>query len=169
MRCQPDAWGLSFCPSAQVLESQIRGIVGDKFSSGDWFVPGKNQAWSEKLEELFESARTISCARQADGSFKLAQSISKVRLKYVGYVDLNGQANYVDQSMAGEVFGYGAAQKRPVLLAARVEMNRPLKEPAMPLSPLFALEAPRKQYLDQAGVDPAGTSFRGALPPLFQP
>ena len=47
MNLQPDAWGLTFCPAARTHEAQIKSIVGEQFSSGDWFVPAKVNAYSK--------------------------------------------------------------------------------------------------------------------------
>jgi hypothetical protein len=168
MNLQSDAWGLTFCPAARTHEAQIRSIVGEQFSSGDWFVPAKVNACAVKLEQLFASIKSVSYAKQADGLLTLARTASKSGLHYVGFVGLDGKPNFVDNSISGEVFGYNAARKQPVLLAAKIEAGQSLKELAMPLSPLFALDSMSKEYLTKAGVNPSDASFRGALPPLFQ-
>jgi hypothetical protein len=168
MNLQSDAWGLTFCPAARTHEAQIRSIVGEQFSSGDWFVTTKVNAYSQKLEQFFASTKSVSYAKQADGLLTLARSVSKSGLHYVGFVGLDGKPNFIDNSIFEEVFGYSAARKRPVLLAAKIEAGQPLKEQAMPLSPLFALDSPCKEYLTKAGVNPSDASFRGALPLLFQ-
>ena len=168
MNLQPDAWGLTFCPAARTHEAQIRNIVGEQFSSGDWFVPAKVNAYSPKLEQFFSSTKSVSYAKQAVGLLTLARAVSKSSFQYVGFVGLDGKPNFVDNSISGEVFGYSAARKQPVLLAAKIEAGQPLKEQAMPLSPLFALDSPCKEYLTKAGVNPSDASFRGALPLLFQ-
>jgi hypothetical protein len=168
MNLQPDAWGLTFCPAARTHEAQIRSIVGEQFSSGDWFVPAKVNACAVKLEQFFASVKSILYAKQADGLLALARSVSKSGLHYVGFVGLDGKPNLLDNSISGEVFGYNAARKQPVLLAAKIEAGQLLKEQAMPLSPLFALDSPCKEYLTKVGVNPSDVSFRGSLPPLFQ-
>jgi hypothetical protein len=168
MNLQPDAWGLTFCPAARTHEAQIRIIVGEQFSSGDWFVPAKVNAYSQKLEQFFASVKSVSYAKQADGLLALARATSKNSFQYVGFVGLDGKPNFVDNSISGEVFGYSAARKQPVLLAAKSEAGQPLKEQALPLSPLFALDSPRKEYLAKAGVNSSDDSFRGALPQLFR-
>jgi hypothetical protein len=168
MNLQPDAWGLTFCPAARTHEAQIRSIVGEEFNSGDWFVPAKVNAYSQKLEQFFATAKSVSYAKQADGLLTLARSVSKSGMQYVGFVGLDGKHNFVDNSISGEVFGYSAARKQPVLLVAKIEAGQPLKERAMPLSPLFALNSPCKEYLTKAGVNPSDASFRGVLPLLFR-
>jgi hypothetical protein len=168
MNLQPDAWGLTFCPAARTHEAQIRSIVGEEFSSGDWFVSAKVNTYSQKLEQFFASAKSVSYAKQADGLLTLTRTASKSGLHYVGFVGLDGKPNFVANSISGEVFGYSAARKQPVLLAAKIEAGQPLKEQAMPLSPLFALDSTSKEYLTKAGVNPSDASFLGALPPLFQ-
>jgi hypothetical protein len=168
MNLQPDAWGLTFCPEARMHESQIKSIVGGQLDSGDWFVAGKVNSCGEKLEQFFASIKSVSYTKQADGLLTLARSASKSGLQYVGFVGLDGKPNFIENSISGEVFGYSAVRKQPVLLAAKIEAGQPLKEQAMPLSPLFALDSPSKEYLTQAGVNPSDASFRGALPPLFQ-
>lgn len=168
MKLQPDAWGLSFCPAAVSHEARIKSIVGGEFNSGDWFAPAKTKALAEKLDQFFAAARPVSYAKQADGLAALARAAAKSGLHYAGFVGLDGKPNYIDDSLAGEVFGYSAAGKLPVLLAAKIETGRPLAEPALPLSPLFALTVSRQEFLAQAGVKPEDVSFHGALPPLFQ-
>lgn len=168
MNLQPDAWGLTFCPAARTHEVQIESIVGEQFSSGDWFVPTKVNAYSKQLEQFFVSVKSVSYAKQADGLLTLARSVSKNGLQYVGFVGLDGKPNFVDTSISGEVFGYSAARKQPILLSVKIGAGQPLKEQAMPLSPLFALGSPCKEYLAQAGVNPGDASFRGMLPPLFR-
>ena len=168
MNLQPDAWGLSFCPASRTHEAQIRSIVGEQFSSGDWFVPAKVNAFSQKLEQLFASAKSVSYAKQADGLLTLARTASKSGFQYVGFVGLDGKPNFVENSNSGEVFGYSAARKQPVLLAAKIGAEQPLKEQAMPLSPLFALDSPSKEYLTKAGVNQSDEPFRGVLPLLFR-
>jgi len=165
---QPDSWGLTFCPAARAHEAQIRSIVGEQFSSGDWFVATKASACTKKLEDFFASIKSISYTKQATGLLKLEQSISKDGLNYAGFVGLDGKPNFVDDSVSGEVYGYSAALKQPVLLAAKIEAGRPLKEQAMPLSPLFALTTPCNEYLSKSGVIPDGDTFKDALPPLVE-
>jgi hypothetical protein len=120
------------------------------------------------LEQFFASVKSVSYAKQANGLLALAHAVSKGSFQYVGFVGLDGKPNFVDNSISGEVFGYSAARKQPVLLAAKIDAGQPFKEPAMPLSPLFALASPCTEYLTQASVNPSDASFRGALPPLFQ-
>ena len=168
MNLQPDAWGLTFCPTARTHEAQIRSIVGEQFSSGDWFVATKVNAYSQKLEQFFASAKLVSYAKQASGLLALARVASKNSFQYVGFVGLDGKPNFIDNSISGEVFGYSTARKQPVFLAAKTEAGQPLKELAMPLSPLFALDSPRKEFLTQANINPDDVSFRDKLPPLFR-
>jgi hypothetical protein len=169
MKLQPDAWGLTFCPAARTHEAQIRSIIGEQqLNSGDWFVPSKVNAYSQKLEQFFASVKSVSYAKQANGLLALARAVSKGSFQYVGFVGLDGKPNFVDNSISGEVFGYSAARKQPVLLSAKIEAGQPLMEPAMPMSPLFALDSPCKEFLTRAGVNPSDASFQGALPPLFQ-
>jgi hypothetical protein len=168
MNLQPDAWGLTFCPAARTHEAQIRSIVGEQFNSGDWFVAAKTNSCGEKLVQFFTSVKSVSYVKQANSLLALDQAASKSGLQYVGFVGLDGKPNFVDNSVSGEVFGYSAARKQPVLLIAKIAAGQPLKEQAMPLSPLFALNSPCKEYLTKAGVNPSDASFRGALPLLFQ-
>jgi hypothetical protein len=168
MNLQPDAWGLTFCPAAQMHEDQIKSIVSGQLASGDWFVAGKVNLCSGKLEQFFDSVKSISYTKQANGLLTLARATSKSGLQYAGYVGLDGKPNFVDNSVSGDVFGYSAAGKQPLLLAAKIDAGQPFKEPAMPLSPLFSLATPCGEYLSQAGVNPSDASFVSALPPLFQ-
>jgi hypothetical protein len=168
MNLQPDAWGLTFCPVARTHEAQIRSIVGGQLSSGDWFLTAKVNACSQKLEQFFAVTKPVSYAKQASGLLALARSVSKGGFQYVGFVGLDGKPNFVDNSATGEVFGYSAAHKQPVLIVSTTKAGQLFKEPALPLSPLFALTSPCKEYLTQAGVNPTDDSFGAALPQLFQ-
>ena len=169
MKLQPDAWGLTFCPAASSHEAQIRGIVGGRLNSGDWFVPMKVSAYSNRLEQFFASVGNISYMKQAAGLMTLAHAASRDGLQYVGFVGLDGRPNYVDDSANGEVWGYVEGRKQPILLAENVSSGKLLKKPAMRLSPLFALAAPIKEYLAKADVNPIDPCFGDALPTLFQP
>jgi hypothetical protein len=168
MNLQPDAWGLTFCPATRMHETQIKSIVGGQLSSGDWFVQTKVNSSSEKLERFFASLKNNSYSKQALGLLTLARTVSKDDLQYVGFVGLDGQSNYIDNSTGGEVWGYSASRKQLVLLSAKIEMHKRLNEQAMPLSPLFALASPCKEYLAKADVNPNDPVFQNALPPLFQ-
>ena len=169
MRLQPDAWGLTFCPSARSDEAQIKKILGDPLNSGDWFLEAKGNAYGEKLERFFASIRSVSYAKQAAGLLALAQAVSKGGLAYAGFIGLDGKPNFIENPPALELWGYNAARQQPVLLAMKiVKDNTPLREPAMPLSPLFILTSSRKDYFSQAGLGADDPSFRNVLPPLFQ-
>ena len=165
MGLQPNAWGLAFCPSLQAHDLQLKSIVGGQLNSGDWFVPAKVNACSAKLEHFFNSTRDISYVKQAGGLLVAARTVSKEGFQYVGFIGLDGKPNYINGAAAGEVWGYSLARRQPVLLAN--PNSSELKEAAVPLSPLFALPKPRKEYLTVAGVDPNDASFQGVLPPLF--
>ena len=131
-------------------------------------MPAKVNALSDKLGQFFAASKPISYAKQADGLLALARAASKSGLQYVGFVGLDGKPNFIDDTISGEVFGYSAARKLPVYLAATISTGHQLREPALPLSPLFALTVSCQELLTKAGVNPSDVSFQGALPPLFQ-
>jgi hypothetical protein len=158
MEFQPDAWGLSFCPSARAHAAQIRTIVGGQVASGDWFVPSKAKGWSEKLDQFFTAEKSLSYAKQAAGNLALAQLAAKDGLRYVGFVGLDGKPVVTENPPPAEKWGYDATRKQPVLVTSS----------AMPLSPLFALPVSRAEYLTKAGVSADAPSFANALPPLFR-
>lgn len=158
MEYQPDAWGLSFCPSARTHATQIRSIAGVQIASGDWFVPSKANSWSEKLDQFFTAEKSLSYAKQAAGNLGLAQSVAKDGLRYVGFVGLDGKPVVTENPPPAEMWGYDAARKQPTLVSSS----------AMPLSPLFALPVARADYLTKAGVSADAPSFANALPPLFR-
>ena len=158
MEFQPDAWGLSFCPSARAHAGQIRAIVGGQIVSGDWFVPSKAKGWSEKLDQFFSAQKSLSYAKQAAGNLALAQSAAKDGLRYVGFVGLDGKPVVTENPPPAEMWGYDAVRKQPVLITTS----------AMPLSPLFALPVSRMEYLTKAGVSADAPTFVSALPPLFR-
>ena len=168
MNLQPNAWGLTFCPAARADAAQIRSLAGGPLDSGDWFVPARVKASSQPLEQFFASLGAVSYARQAEGLLTLMRSAAKEGLQYAGFVDLDGKPNFVDLPVSGEVFGFSAARHQPVWLAANPQAGPKLREPAMPLSPLFALVRPGREYLANAGVNPADPLFKEVLPPLFQ-
>lgn len=158
MEFQPDAWGLSFCPSARAHAAQIRAIVGGQIASGDWFVPSKANNWSEKLNQLFTAAKSLSYTKQAAGNLALAQSTAKDGLRYVGFVGLDGKPIVTENPPPAEVWGYDGARTQPILISSS----------GMPLSPLFALPASRTEYLTKAGVSANAPTFGNSLPPLFR-
>jgi hypothetical protein len=105
--------------------------------------------------------------KQAAGLFSLARAAVQSGLRYVGFVGLDGKPNFVGSSAPEEIWGYNSSHSQPVLLAMKAGANS-FQEPAMPLSPLFALEKPRKEFLANAGVNPEDSCFRDVLPPLFR-
>jgi len=158
MEFQPDAWGLSFCPSARAHAAQIRTIVGGQIASGDWFVLSKAKSWSEKLDQFFIAEKSLSYTKQAAGNLALAQSAAKDGLRYVGFVGLDGKPVVTENPPPAEMWGYDAARKQPILISSS----------AMPLSPLFALPVSRTEYLTKAGVSADAPTFANSLPPLFR-
>jgi hypothetical protein len=158
MEYQSDEWGLSFCPSARAGAARIRGIVGGKIESGDWFVASKTNEWNAKLEQFFASAKSLSYMKQAAGNLALAQAVAADGLHYAGFIGLDGKPVLAVDSMSGDVWGYDATGK-PALVSG----------PAMPLSPLFALSIPRDDFLAKVGVDAKSPSFANGLLPLFRP
>lgn len=158
MEFQPDAWGLSFCPSARTHAAQIRAIVGGQITSGDWFVPSKAKGWGEKLDQLFAAEKSLSYAKQAAGNLALARAAAKDGLRYVGFVGLNGKPVITETPPPAEVWGYDTVRKQPTLISGS----------AMPLSPVFALPVSRSEYLTKTGVSADAPTFANALPPLFR-
>lgn len=158
MQYQPDEWGLSFCPAARYGAAQIRGIVGGKIESGDWFVATKTNEWSAKLEQFFAGVKTMSYEKQAAGNLALAQAVAADGLHYAGFVGLDGKPVLAGDPASGDVWGYNTAGK-PALVNG----------PVMPLSPVFALTIPREDYLAKTGVDVKAPSFANGLLPLFRP
>jgi len=159
MEFQPDAWGLSFCPSALADAKEIHAIVGGQINSGDWLVPSKVANWAEKLDQFFTSEKLVSYAKQAAANLALAQTAAKDGLHYVGFIGLDGKPVLTEDSPHAEMWGYDPISKQPVLYVGS----------AMPLSPLFALPVSRAAYLTKAGVSVSVPSFANALPPLFRP
>jgi hypothetical protein len=158
MEFQPDAWGLSFCPSARAHAAQIRAIVGGQIASGDWFVPSKAKGWSEKLDQFLTTEESLSYAKQAAGNLSLARSVAKDGLRYVGFVGLDGKPVITEDPPPAEMWGYEGVRKQPALISGS----------AMPLSPLFALPVSRMEYLTKAGIREDAPIFANGLPPLFR-
>lgn len=158
MGFQPDAWGLSFCPSARAHVSQIHRIVGGDIASGDWFIASKVTAWNDGLAQLFATAKSVSYTKEASGNLALAQAVAHDGLHYVGFVGLDGKPFITGGQASTEMWGYDAASKQLALFAGS----------GLPLSPLFGLTAPRAEYFAKAGVEPASSSFGNALLPLFR-
>jgi len=158
MECQPDAWGLSFCPSARAHAAQIRAIVGGQIASGDWFVPSKAKNWSAKLDQLFAADKSVSYMKQAAGNLALAQAVAKDGLRYVGFVGLDGKPVVTETPPPAEMWAYDAVRKQPTFISGS----------AMPLSPLFGPPASRTEYLTKADVSADAPTFANSLPPLFR-
>jgi hypothetical protein len=158
MEFQPEGWGLSFCPAARADAAAIRDIVGGEIASGDWFVVLKNQVFGEKLERFFAARASMSYAKQAAGNLALAQSVARGGLRYVGFVGMDGKPVIVESQAPAELLGYDMPRKQPAVILGS----------AMPLSPLFALNISRADYLAKAGVDPSASSFSNGLLPLFR-
>jgi hypothetical protein len=167
MQCQPAAWGLDFCPAVRADQVQIEKITGGRLDSGDWFVPKRVNAYGKKLEQFFDSKKAVSYAKQAIGLFALERAAAQSSLRYIGFAGVDGKPNFVGGTIPGEIWGYRAGRSQPVLLAVKAGANT-FSEPAMPLSPLFALEKPRPDFLAIASVNPDDPGFKDALPPLFR-
>ena len=163
MNLRPDAWGLSFCPSVRAHDSQIKAIVGGKLADGDWLVPSKVNAYSERLEQYFAASRSVSYQTQASGLLSLMQAVSKDGLQYIGFVGLDGKPSFIAGANPAEFWGYNAGLKEPVLSTA---ISKSIN--FIPLSPLFTTTASRREYMANAGINPNDPSFQGVLPPLFQ-
>ncbi|MGO9588187.1 MAG: hypothetical protein ACLP2Y_18575 [Limisphaerales bacterium] len=167
MKCQPDAWGLNFCPAACADQVQIEKIAGGRLDSGDWFIPSRVNSYGKKLEQFFDSKKSVSYAKQAAGLFALVRAAAQSGFRYAGFVGLDGKPNFVGSSAPEEIWGYNSSHNQPVLLTMKAGASS-FQEPAMPFSPLFALERPRKEFLANAGVNPEDPCFRDVLPPLFR-
>ena len=167
MKLQPDAWGLDFCPAARADQVQIEKITGGRLDSGDWFNPSRVNSYGKNMEQFFDSKKSVSYAKQAAGLFALARATAQSGLRYVGFIGLDGKPNFVGSSTPEEIWGYNSSHSQPVLLAMKAGTGS-FQESAMPLSPLFALERPRKEFLANAGVNPEDPCFRDVLPPLFR-
>jgi len=168
MKLQPDAWGLSFCPTALADQAQIIKIVGGQLYSGDWLVGLEAKRFDEKLEQFFASKKSVSYPKQAAGLYALARFAAQSGIRYVGFIGLDGRPNFVGSSAprAGEIWGWNF-NHRPVLLTMKTGANNSFSEPVLPLSPLFVLDGRRNEFLARAGVNPGDPAFRDALPPLF--
>ena len=164
MNLRPDEWGVSFCPAIQAHYAQIRAITGGTLADGDWFVPSKVNAWSQKLDQFFAAARPVSYEKQAAGIFLLEQAAAKDGLQYTGYIGLDGKPVFLEGTKPSEFFGYSSASKGLVLVTAAGSSVPQV----MPLSPLFTTALSREGYLANARVNPDDPSFQGVLPPLFQ-
>jgi hypothetical protein len=160
MEFQPDDWGLTFCPSIRADVARIRSTVGGDISSGDWFVPSKIEAWSDKLDKVFSTEKTSSYQKEAEANLLLAQAAARDGLQFIGFAGLDGKPVFTTAQTPTEVWGYDAATKQPALV----------HDAALPLSPLFALPLSRAEYLARAGVDPASpiVADANALLPLFR-
>ena len=158
MDFQPDDWGLSFCPSIRADAERIQNIVDGDISSGDWFVPSKINAWSEKLEKVFATDKNSSYQKEAAANLLLAQAVARDGLQFIGFAGLDGKQVLTAAQSPSEVWGYDTATKKPGLV----------RDTALPLSPLFALPLSRADYLARAGVDPAAPTIAHTLLPLFR-
>jgi hypothetical protein len=167
MKCQPDAWGLNFCPAVSADQVQIEKITGGRLDDGDWFVPARVNSHGKKLEQFFDSKKSVSYAKQAAGLFALAHAAAQSGLRYAGFVGLDGKPNFVGSSGPEEIWGYNSSHSQPVLLAMKAGASS-FQEPAMPLSPIFTLGRPSREFLADVGVNPEDPCFRDVLPPLFR-
>ena len=158
MEFQPDAWGLSFCPSAKFHTEQIYRIIGGKISSGDWFVSSKVTDWSDKLDKFFIEAKKISYSKEAAHNIFLARSVVRDGLKYIGFIGLDGKPVLMSVNPPAEMWCYDIISKQPLLFC----------KTSMSLSPLFTLPAPRADYLVKNGINTDSVSSTNALPPLFR-
>jgi len=158
MDLQPDAWGLSFCPSARIDAGRIREHVGGAIASGDWFVRVKADNWSAGLRQILETNKSTLYREQALRNLMLARAVAKDGLRFIGYADINGNPVIATDMKIEEIWGYSATGPTPTLI----------KDRAMPFSPLFGLNKPRSEYLSEVGVSSVSGAFGNTLPPLFR-
>jgi hypothetical protein len=166
MELQPEAWGLAFAPAIPEHRRVIRQITG-QLASGDWFVPAKVRDCREKLDQFFDSIKSVSYTRQAAGLFGLAHATASSGLRYVGFVSVDGKPVFTEGPPSAEIWGYGADKKQPALLANAGGPQTTFAVAPMPLSPLFSLGASRRELFAKAGINPSDSLFASALPPLF--
>ncbi|MGA2786234.1 MAG: hypothetical protein ABSF60_01780 [Verrucomicrobiota bacterium] len=167
MKCQPDAWGFDFCPAARADQGQIEKITGGRLEDGDWFITARVNSYGKKLEQFFDSKKSISYAKQATGLFALERAVAQSGLRYSGFVGSDGTPYFIGNSAPEEIWGCNSSRSWPVLLVMKAGTSS-FQEPAMPLSPLFAPSKPRKEALADAGVNPEDICFKEVLPPLFR-
>ena len=158
MDLQPDAWGLSFCPSVRIDAGRIREHVGAPIASGDWFVRTKVDNWSAGLKQILEANKSTSYREQALKNLMLARAVANDGLRFIGYADINGKPVIATDKNPGEIWGYSAAGLTPTLI----------KDRAMPLCPLFGLKKPRSEYLSEASVASVPGALVDTLLPLFR-
>lgn len=158
MGFQPDAWGLSFCRSVSAQVIEIKRIVGGQISVGDWFIPSREKAWASQLEQLFVGMKAVSYAKQANVNLSLARAAAKDGLRLVGFVGLDGKPVFTGDTPTDGVWGYDTLLRQPSLVSSST----------MLLSPLFALNAPRSEYLSKAGYNKNAVSITTDLAPLFR-
>jgi len=158
MEFQPDAWGLSFCPSAKAQVAQIRAIVGGSIRSGDWFLPSKSARWGTALEESMVQAGAFSFLEQAVANLALARAVSQDGLRYVGFAGLDGRPVITIAPPPATIIGHAVDGKSVVRLTGS----------AKPLSALFTTVLSPEDYLRNASLKSDSPSLLGALPPLFQ-
>jgi hypothetical protein len=168
MQLQPESRGLVFAPDVQKHRTQINNLAGGSIGNGDWFVSIKVNSYAGKLEEFFGSIKGGSYLAQAERLLTLDHDAARSGFQYVGFVGLDGQPIIPDSSVSGELWGYSAARKQPVLLGHRTGSEVSMATPGLELSPLFVLASPRDQLLDKARVNPQDPLYAGVLPPLFQ-
>ena len=77
----------------------------------------------------------MSYLKQAMANLALARAVAKDGLRYAGFVGLDGKPVITANPAPAEIWCYDGKRKHPILVSGS----------AMPLSPLFALRAPRAE------------------------
>jgi hypothetical protein len=167
MNSQPDAWGVTFCPSLTADANQLRSIA-DQLHSGDWFVPAKEKSDGPKFEEFFASIKAVSYLRQATGLRDIARAAAVDGLQYAGFIDLSGKPELVERTPGRQLWAYNSATRPARLVRVDSDPGEADRTVVMPLSPVFALPKPPRQYLAETGVALDDPSFKGFLPQLFE-
>ena len=169
MELQPEESGLWFAPSAREHKARLVSLGASEIRSGDWYAPLRIEKFSKKLEDFFESTKSVSYWKQAVAIASASRKAFSSGFIYAGYVAPDGRPVVTIETTPVELWGYNAAARSPALLFLLAKGQLAEVQKATALSPLFTLKEPRASLLANTGIDPRAPLFDTQLPPLFAP
>jgi hypothetical protein len=169
---RPVLWGAPWSPTLAADRLRLRELGAESLRSGDWMIPSRQQALSERLQAHFRAAGQVSYVTQARFTYTLARQATETGFAMAGHVDGSGKPVLAIEPKAGlELWGWSLSQRSPALLFRLQDGNETfttLNAP-LPFSPLLVFRADRRELLAQVrqslGLQSAEAG--SALPPLF--
>ena len=162
---RPAAWGSAFAPDLNVHSLKIKEAYPGTITSADWLYPSLVESKASKMRELLHSLQTISYEKQARGLYALDHNVYKAGLTFLGFVELDGTLNLKNGLLEDEAWCFTKNRKPTKVETSGGTVSAAY---ALPLSPLYCLPLPKKDFLIRAQIDLKDPCFVNSIPSLFK-